>query len=70
MLSYYCLKCRKTKNVKFQKWQEKKNGIIMLLSNCVKCDSKRPTFLNFGLLSSLGTKTPWSKIRLVAPLLL
>ena len=49
-----CLKCRK--NVK-----------------CVVCDSKKSTFIKehqtSGLLSSLGIKTPLSKVPLVGTLL-
>ena len=45
----------------------------MLLSNCVVCNSKNSKFLKqqeaSGLLSSLGIKTPLSKIPLVGPLL-
>ena len=41
----------------------------MLLSNCVICDSKTSKFLKqqeaSGLLSSLGIKTPLSKIPFV-----
>ena len=47
---------------------------IMLLSNCVLCDSKKSNFIKqeeaSGLLSSLGIKTPLSKIPLVGPILL
>ena len=46
----------------------------MLLSKCEVCDSKKSKFIKekeaSGLLSSLGTKTPLSKIPLVGPLLL
>ena len=53
--------------------QEQKNGRIMLLSKCAVCDSKKSTFIKqqeaSGLLSSLGIKTPLSKIPLVGPLL-
>ena len=45
----------------------------MLLSKCAVCDSKRSKFIKeqeaSGLLSSLGIKTPLSKIPLVGPLL-
>ena len=45
----------------------------ILLSNYVICDSKKSKFLKqqeaSGLLSSLGIKTPLSKIPLVGPLL-
>ena len=45
----------------------------MLLSKCAVCDSKKSKFIKeqetSGLLSSLGIKTPLSKIPLVGPLL-
>ena len=45
----------------------------MLLSKCAVCDSKKSKFIKeqeaSGLLSSLGIKTPLSKISLVGPLL-
>ena len=45
----------------------------MLLSNSVVCNSKKSKFIKqqeaSGLLSSLGIKTPLSKIPLVGPLL-
>ena len=50
-----------------------KNGRIMILSYCAVCDSKKSKFIKqqeaSGLLSSLGIKTPLSKIPLVGPLL-
>ena len=53
----YCLKCRK--NTKS----------IMLLSKYAMCDSKKSKFIKekkaSGILSSLGIKTPFSKIPLV-----
>ena len=53
----YCLKCRK--NTKS----------IMLLSKCAMRDSKKSKFIKekkaSGILSSLGIKTPFSKIPLV-----
>ena len=73
MLSDYCLKCRKNTESKNPKTARTKNGRIMLLSNCVVCDSKKSKFLKqqeaSGLLSSLGIKAPLSKIPLVGPLL-
>ena len=58
MLSY-CLKCRKN------------TESIMLLSKCAMCDSKKSKFIKeekaSGILSSLGIKTPFSKIPLVDP---
>ena len=72
MLSY-CLKCRKNTESKTPKVARTKNGRIMLLSKCAVCDSKKSKFIKqqeaSGLLSSLGIKTPLSKIPLVGPLL-
>ena len=72
MLSY-CLKCRKNTESKNPKVARTKNGRIMLLSKCAVCDSKKSKFIKqqetSGLLSSLGIKTPLSKIPLVGPLL-
>ena len=72
MLSY-CLKCRKNTESKNPKVVKTKNGRIMLLSKCEVCDSKKSKFIKeqeaSGLLSSLGIKTPLSKIPLVGPLL-
>ena len=68
------LKCRKNTESKNLKVARTKNGRIMLLSNCVICDSKNSKFLKQqeanGILSSLGIKTPLSKIPLVGPLFL
>ena len=72
MLSY-CLKCRKNTESKNPKVARSKNGRIMLLSKCAVCDSKKSKFIKeqeaSGLLSSLGIKTPLSKIPLLGPLL-
>ena len=72
MLSYR-LKCRKnTKNIN-PKISGTSNGKIIILWNCAICGSKKPKFIKKqeanGLLSSLGIKTPSSKIFLVGPLL-
>ena len=73
MLLYYCLKCRKNTESKNPKVASTKNGRIMLLSNCVICDSKKSKFFkqqeSSGLVSILGIKTPLSKISLVGLLL-
>ena len=73
MLLYYCLKCRKNTESKNPKVASTKNGRIMLLSNCVIGDSKKSKFFkqqeSSGLVSSLGIKTPLSKIPLVGLLL-
>ena len=72
MLSY-CLTCRKNTESKSPKVARTKNGRIILLSKCAVYDSKKLKFIKeqeaSGLLSSLGTKTPLSKIPLVGPLL-
>ena len=73
MLLYYCLKCGKNTESKNPKVASTKNGRIMLLSNCVICDSKKSKFFkqqeSSGLVSILGIKTPLSKIPLVGLLL-
>ena len=60
MLLHYCLKCRKNTETKNPKVTRTKNRIIMLLSNCAVCDSKKLKFMKeqeaSGLLSSLGIK--------------
>ena len=72
MLSY-CLKCRKSTESKNPKIATTENGRIMLLSNCVVCNSKKSKFIKeqeaSELLSSLGIKTPLNKISLLGPLL-
>ena len=72
MLSY-CLKCRKNTESNNLKVARTKSRRIILLSKCVVCDSKKSKFIKqqeaSGLLSSLGIKTPLSKIHLVGPLL-
>ena len=65
----HCLKCKKITQSKNLKGARTKNGRIMLLSKCAVCDSKKSKFNKeqeaSGLLSSLGIKTPLSKIPLV-----
>ena len=50
-----------------------KNGKTMLLSECALCGSKKSKFMKKqeakGLLSSLGVKTPLSKIPLFGDIL-
>ena len=69
----YCLKYRKNTGSKNPKFARAKNGRIMLLSKCAVCDWKKLKFIKepgaSGLLSSLGIKTPLTKIPLVGPLL-
>ena len=63
---------RKNTESKNPKVARTKNLRIMILSNCVVCESKKSKFIKrqeaSGLLSSLGIKTPLSKIPLFGPL--
>ena len=72
MSSYYS-KCRKNTESKNLKVVKTKNGRVILLSKCAVCDGKKSKSIKeqgaSGLLSSLGIKTPLSKIPFVAPLL-
>ena len=72
MLSY-CLKCRKnTENIN-QRVSKTSNGKIMILSKFVISGSKKSKFIKEqeakGLLSSLGIRTPLSKIPLLGDIL-
>ena len=65
----YCLKCKKyTKNINPQV-SSTGNGKLMILSKCVIYGSKKSKFIKKqeakGILSSLGIKTPLSKIPLL-----
>ena len=64
---FYCLKCRKKTESTNPKFVKTKNLRIML------CDSKILKLIKeqeaSGLLSSLGIRTPLSKISLLGPLL-
>ena len=65
----YCLKCKKyTKNIN-SPVSITGNGKLMILSKCAICGSKKSKFFKkqeaSGLLSSLGIKTPLSKIPLL-----
>ena len=69
----YCLKCKKyTKNINPQV-SSTGNGKLMILSKCAICGSKRSKFIKKqeakGILSSLGIKTPLSKIPLLGDVL-
>ena len=61
-----CLNCRKNTESKNPKFVKTKNGRIMLLSKFSVCGSKKSKFIKeqeaSKLLSSLGIKTPLSKI--------
>ena len=69
----YCLKRRKNTGSKELKIVKTKNGIIMLFSNYTAFNSKKSRLTKeqeaSGLLSSLGIKTPLSKIPLLDHLL-
>ena len=69
----YCLKCRKyTKNINPQV-SGTSNGKLMILSKCTICGSRKSKFIKKqdakGILSSLGIKTPLSKIPLLGDVL-
>ena len=69
----YCLKCKKhTKNIDPQV-SSTSNGKLMILSKCAICGSKKSKFIKKqeakGILSSLGIKTPLSKIPLLGDVL-
>ena len=67
------MKCRKKAESKKLKVIKKKSERKMLFWKCAVCDSKKSKFIKeqeaSGLLSSLGIKTPLSKIPLVGLLL-
>ena len=65
----FCLKSKKnTKNMD-TKTKKHKNGRLMLLSKCAVCGSKKSRFIKQQntkrLFSSLGIKTPLSKVPLL-----
>ena len=65
----YCLVCRKyTKNNKHKIVRNRQNR-LMIQSNCATCSSKNSRFIKeqqaMGILSSLGIKTPLSKVPLL-----
>ena len=72
MLSY-CLKCKKHTESINPEVSEASNGRTMILSKCAICGSKKSKFIKNqeakGLLSSLGIKTPLSKIPLLGDIL-
>ena len=71
MLSY-CLKCRKNTASVNPRVSASSDGRTMILSKCAICGSKKSKFKNQeakGLLSSLGLKTPLSKIPLLGDVL-
>ena len=69
----YCVRCKKyTKNIN-SRVSNTSNGKTMILSKCSICGSKNSKFLKNqeanGLLSSLGLKTPLSKVPLLGDIL-
>ena len=72
MLSY-CLKCKKDTESVNPRVSATRNGRTMILSKCVICGSKKFRFIKNqkakGLLSSLGIRTPLSKISLLGDVL-
>ena len=69
----YCLKCKKyTKNINPQV-SSTSNGKLMILSKCAICGSKKSKFIKNqdakGILSSVGIKTPLSKIPVLGDVL-
>ena len=62
----YCFKWKKDTDSVDLKFLQSKNGKTMLSSKCNVCGSKKPKFIKEqeekGLLSSLGLKTPLSKV--------
>ena len=69
----YCLKCKKyTKNINPQV-SSTSNGKLMILSKWAICGSKKSKFIKKkeakGILSSVGIKTPLSKIPLLGDVL-
>ena len=72
MLSY-CLKCKKNTESINPRVSATSNGKTMILSKCAICGSKKSKFIKNqkakGLLSSLGIRTPSSKIPLLGDVL-
>ena len=62
----YCLVCRKNTENKDAKVIKTKNGRLQMRSHCSICGNKKSRFVKQqeakGILSSLGIKTPLSKI--------
>ena len=69
----YCLKCKKsTENIDLEV-SSTSNGRAMILSKCAICGSKKSRFSKNqeakGLLSSLGLRTPLSKVPILGDIL-
>ena len=69
----YCLKFRKHTKIINPQVSSTSNGKMMLLSKCAICGSRKSIFIKKqdakGILSSLGIKTPLSKIPLLGDVL-
>ena len=69
----HCLKCQKsTENIDLEV-SSTSNGRAMILSKCAICGSKKSRFSKNqeakGLLSSLGLRTPLSKVPILGDIL-
>ena len=69
----YCVRCKKyTKNIN-PRVSNISNRKTMILSKCAKCGSEKSRFIKSqegkGLLSSLGPKTPLSKVPLLGDIM-
>ena len=62
----YCLVCRRNTENKDAKIIKTKNGRLQMRSQCSTCGNKKSRFVKEqeakGILSSLGIRTPLSKI--------
>ena len=69
----YCLKCKKNKENIDPEVSTTSNGKAMILSKCAIYGSKKSRFIKHeevkGLLSSLGIRTPLSKVPLLGDIL-
>ena len=62
----YCIVCKKDTENKNPRIFKTRNGRLILKSTCLVCNNKKSRFISknegSGLLSSLGIRTPLSKI--------
>ena len=69
----YCLKCRKNTENLNPRVSKASNGRTMVLSKCAICGSRKSRFIKNqeakGLLSSLGVRTPLSKVPMLGDIL-
>ena len=72
MLSY-CLKCKKSTEIRNPKVSKTTNGKAMILSTCAICGSRKSKFIKKqeakGLLSSLGLRIPLNQIPVLGDIL-